>query len=96
MPGHMTLNGWSESRFRNAHRSRRSRLGAVLLACSLGGIAVPGVPALLTAQGVDTTAAKVHLFTRNDAYLGAAFIAGTVALRPLDKSIAGRLQNPST
>ena len=27
-------------------------------------------------------------------FLGAAFVVGTVALRPLDKSIAGRLQNP--
>lgn len=50
---------------------------------------------LLKAQGADSTAARVSLFTRNDAYLGAAFIAGTVALRPLDRSIAGRLQNPS-
>jgi membrane-associated phospholipid phosphatase len=40
-------------------------------------------------------APRVPLFTRNDAYLGAFFVVGTVALAPFDKRIAGRLQQPS-
>jgi membrane-associated phospholipid phosphatase len=51
---------------------------------------------VLSAQSADTTVARAPLFTRNDAYLGAAFVAGTIALRPLDRSIARRLQNPNT
>ena len=42
------------------------------------------------------TLPRVPLFTRDDAYLGAFFVIGTVALAPLDKSIAQRLQNPNT
>jgi len=36
----------------------------------------------------------VPLFTRDDAYLGAFFIAGTIAMFPLDKTVAGALQRP--
>jgi membrane-associated phospholipid phosphatase len=50
----------------------------------------------LCAQVADTSAAHVKLFTRDDAWLGAAFLVGTAALAPLDKSIANRLQNPHT
>src|SRR4051812_2179870 len=39
---------------------------------------------------------SVSLFTRDDAYLGAFFIAGTIALAPFDKSVAGILQRPSS
>jgi membrane-associated phospholipid phosphatase len=39
---------------------------------------------------------RVSLFTKDDAYLGAFFIAGTLALRPFDKSVAGALQRPSS
>lgn len=38
---------------------------------------------------------RISLFTRDDAYLGAFFVLGTLALRPLDKRIAGELQAPS-
>jgi len=48
------------------------------------------------AQLADTASVRrLPLFTRDDAYLGALFIAGTVALAPLDKRIAGELQEPN-
>ena len=61
----------------------------------LGVLAVaPYAPAY--AQSADSTPLRrISLFTRDDAYLGAFFIVGTLALRPLDKRIAGELQEPS-
>ncbi|HTI64690.1 MAG TPA: phosphatase PAP2 family protein [Gemmatimonadaceae bacterium] len=61
----------------------------------LGVLAVaPYAPAY--AQSADTTTlSRISLFTRDDAYLGAFFALGTLALRPLDKRIAGELQEPS-
>ncbi|HSQ33052.1 MAG TPA: phosphatase PAP2 family protein [Gemmatimonadaceae bacterium] len=48
------------------------------------------------AQSADSTPLRrISLFTRDDAYLGAFFVLGTLALRPLDKRIAGDLQEPS-
>lgn len=48
------------------------------------------------AQSADSTPLpRISLFTRDDAYLGAFFVVGTLALRPLDKRIAGELQEPS-
>jgi membrane-associated phospholipid phosphatase len=44
---------------------------------------------------IGTPAPRVPLFTRDDAYLGAFFIAGTLALYPFDKRIAAELQEPS-
>lgn len=47
--------------------------------------------------GAQTTAPApphVALFTRDDAYLGAFFIVSSIALQPLDKSVAGALQRP--
>lgn len=74
----------------------RMRRRAVVLASGLA-LAAGGAPVQpLVAQTADTAAARVKLFTRDDAYLGAAFLVGTLALAPLDKSIAGRLQNPNT
>jgi membrane-associated phospholipid phosphatase len=50
-----------------------------------------------TGQAADTSRlAEIPLFTRDDAYLGAFFIAGTLALRPLDKRVAGDLQEGSS
>ena len=40
------------------------------------------------------TIARASLFTWEDALLGAAFVGGTYALRPVDKAWAERLQNP--
>lgn len=48
------------------------------------------------AQSADSTQLRrISLFTRDDAYLGTFFVLGTLALRPLDKRIAGDLQEPS-
>jgi membrane-associated phospholipid phosphatase len=51
-------------------------------------------PAFLGAQTTTTASPHVPLFTRDDAYLGAFFILGTIALEPLDKRVAGALQRP--
>jgi len=49
------------------------------------------------AQVADTASLRrVSLFTTDDAYLGAFFVAGTLALRPFDKSVAGALQKPGS
>ena len=54
------------------------------LAGSLGAqLATPGIQA-----------PQRHLFTWEDAALGASFIVGTMAIRPLDKSAAHALQRP--
>ena len=45
-------------------------------------------------QGATTAPPRVPLFTWNDAWLGAAFIGGTLLLRPVDEHYAERLQNP--
>jgi membrane-associated phospholipid phosphatase len=56
---------------------------------------VPGSSSV-AAQPTDTTSLpRIPLFTRNDAYLGAFFLVGTVALAPFDKHIAGELQQPA-
>ena len=47
------------------------------------------------AQAADSLK-RIPLFTRNDAYLAGFFVVATVALAPLDKAIAGKLQNKST
>lgn len=49
------------------------------------------------AQGADSARGPVSpVFTVRDAWLGAGFVAGTVALFPLDKHLANRIQDPST
>ena len=66
----------------------RCGLAAVVLLCTPTSRAV--------AQAADTSRLRrIPLFTRDDAYLGAFFIAGTLALEPFDKQIAGELQEPS-
>lgn len=52
---------------------------------------------LLTAAGVPVSAQQAEpepLFTQDDAAWAAGFLAGTAALAPLDRYIAGQLQNP--
>ena len=71
---------------------RKGRLMSTrfLRALALGGILFVPTPAL--AQ-VPAPAPRVSLFTVNDAYLAGGFIAGTLALRPVDELFAKRLQN---
>lgn len=52
------------------------------------------VTAPLSAQ-VDSSSHRRSLFTWEDALLGGAFVGGTIAIRPLDKSAARALQNPT-
>jgi membrane-associated phospholipid phosphatase len=78
---------------RTTHRAGRQ---GVLIATGLT-MAIGTAPTqVAAAQTTDTSATRVKLFTRDDAWLGAAFLVGTVALAPLDRSIAQRMQNPST
>lgn len=61
----------------------------------LAGMLVLSPTLKSVAQSPDTTKLpRIPLFTRNDAYLAAFFVAGTVALAPFDKQIAGELQEP--
>jgi hypothetical protein len=46
------------------------------------------------ATSAQTSEPPVPLFTRNDIYLGAAFLLGTAALGPFDERVARRLQEP--
>lgn len=80
------MSGWP------ARRLRRDRLMSTrfLTALALSGILVMPSPAL--AQTAEP-APHVPLFTVNDAYLAGGFIVGTLALRPVDKYFARRLQN---
>jgi membrane-associated phospholipid phosphatase len=50
----------------------------------------------IRAQSVDSSAHTAPLFTKRDAFLGAGFVAATVALLPLDRAIAERLQDSAT
>jgi membrane-associated phospholipid phosphatase len=47
-------------------------------------------------HGQTATTPKVPLFTWNDAFLAGGFVAGTLALRPVDQYFATRLQNKYT
>jgi membrane-associated phospholipid phosphatase len=62
-----------------------------LLALSVGLV----FPSTLRSQTRSETA-TVPLFTWNDAFLAGGFIAGTLALRPVDEYFARRLQNKYT
>jgi membrane-associated phospholipid phosphatase len=66
----------------------------VILAATLQALC--GAPTLAAQQPDTSTLKRIPLFTRNDAYLAVFFLGGTAALAPLDRSIAGRLQNPNT
>jgi membrane-associated phospholipid phosphatase len=69
--------------------TRTSRLGIAL--CLLSTATAP--PALAQDSSIDTSAHAQHLFTRNDAILAGGFAALTVAMFPLDRSIAHELQD---
>ena len=73
--------------FAEIHRSigRSNCLGLLALL-----VALP-----VRAQAPDT-AHREPLFTKSDAYLGAGFVLGTLALAPFDRRIASRLQDPGT
>jgi membrane-associated phospholipid phosphatase len=59
-----------------------------LIAAALGTLAGP-----VSAQATQLSEpAQRHLFTWEDAVLGASFVVGTLAIRPLDKSAAHALQ----
>jgi len=68
--------------------------GSLMLTRSFRAVALAAslvTPVLALAQ--TTAAPRVSLFTVNDAYLAGGFIAGTLALRPVDEYFARRLQN---
>jgi membrane-associated phospholipid phosphatase len=69
-----------------------------LTQCAIAASAILSMPvASAAAQAADSSRLpRVSLFTKDDAYLGAFFIAGTLALRPFDKRVAGELQQPES
>jgi membrane-associated phospholipid phosphatase len=75
---------------------RRSVLSHVVNVSAVG-LALTAPPmASLVAQNPDTASStRGSLFTRGDAYFGVLWIAGTLALAPLDKRIAGNFQTAS-
>ena len=72
--------------------SMRRRLASIWL----GAVCVPRFAAAQTSMPHDSVHAAKTLFTSRDALLAAGFVGLTVALFPIDKSVAGRLQNPNT
>ena len=82
---------------RNASTSRATRraLGSLLLAASIAGphvLAAQATPAR-TDSARTAHATPEPLFTSRDAYIGAGFVVATVALLPLDRHVALRLQD---
>ena len=74
-------------------RGRRS-VFVGLIEVWIGIVSLAGLPAgRASAQTADTTH-RISLFTKDDAYLGAFFVVGTIALSPFDKAVAGALQKP--
>lgn len=76
----------------------RRNVAARTIACWCLGLLPPALAPFMAAraQSADSTRLpRLPLFTGDDAYLGAFFLVGTLALRPLDKRIAGELQEPS-
>ena len=74
---------------RAAHRMRRE------LWISIGLVATLSLPLAepLLAQPADTTKISTEpLFTSRDAWIAAAFVAGTVAMYPLDRRLARSIQ----
>jgi membrane-associated phospholipid phosphatase len=71
-------------------------LSSVLTAGSLAFALAASAGAQATgAQSAPSASPNRALFTWRDAMLGGAFIVGTIAIRPLDKSAADALQMPS-
>jgi membrane-associated phospholipid phosphatase len=67
------------------------RNALVFLALALGLF-----PASISAQTAPAPAPRIPLFTWRDAVLAGGFVAGTLALRPVDERVAKRLQVKST
>lgn len=77
----------------------RRFFAARIVSATLAAFTLSATPLSITraqASPPRDTLPHIPLFTPNDAYLGAFFVVGTIALAPLDKSIAQRLQNPNT
>ena len=87
------LNVSQNARRPTSHAARRA-LGSLLL---VAGITGPLALAAQTPAGSDSVrtahASPEPLFTRRDAYIGAGFAVATVALLPLDRHVALRLQD---
>ncbi|HEX7018873.1 MAG TPA: phosphatase PAP2 family protein [Gemmatimonadaceae bacterium] len=71
---------------------RHSRASVMVL--MLFGVARPALAQATTTRA--DSAKRISLFTRDDAYFGAAIIAGTVAFAPFDKRITGELREATT
>ncbi|MEJ7810500.1 MAG: phosphatase PAP2 family protein [Gemmatimonadaceae bacterium] len=80
--------------------SARTRATAVLCAavlCAASLLSLLSLAPPLVAQPSDTTrVSHGPLFVPRDAYIAAGFVLGTVALAPLDREYAKRLQRPNT
>lgn len=80
------------------HHCRAATLGLALLA----GVVVPQASvfaqaaAPLTVTGDSTVPRREPLFGKRDALIAGGFAVATVAMFPLDRRIAGRLQDPQT
>lgn len=78
-------------------RSQLHGTSFLLLAMLMAGIVAP--PAAVAQRADSVTSAPrskpTPLFTATDMFVAGGFVAGTVALFPLDEHIATRLQNPS-
>ncbi len=70
------------------------KFGVVLLTATI--LSAPAAPLLAQAPAPDTTRPAPPFFTYRDALLLGAFAAGTLAMDPLDRHFATRLQDPST
>ena len=69
---------------------RPTAIAAIVAFGAAASIASP-----LAAQPSDTTSVSTKpLFTRHDAWVAGAFTAATIAMLPLDKVVARRLQDP--
>jgi len=75
--------------------ARGLRKGSMMSTRFLRALAICAILVVPAPTLAQTTAPAPHvpLFTVNDAYLAGAFIAGTLALRPVDEYFARRLQN---
>ena len=77
-----------------SHRSMRVR---VAMLCVTAGIAWSApIDAQIAARNDTTTKHGKPLFTVDDALLGLGFTGITVAMFPVDKSLARRLRSPSS
>ncbi len=82
-----------------SRRARRARFTCVSFCCALLCV-IPRsqTPAQTTAapQAKADSAKNAPFFTPTDAFVGAGFALGTIAMFPLDRHFAEQLQNPNT